>query len=74
MSILKYVVPAVVLVAGIAFTSSSSYAKPEYVKTSKKACAYCHVGDAKVKPAVLTPAGEFYKKNKTLDGYVEKKG
>lgn len=70
---LKFVVPAVVLFAGIAVTSTSSYAKPEYVKATKKACAYCHVGDAKVKPAVLTPAGEYYKKNKSLDGYVEKK-
>jgi hypothetical protein len=73
MSILKFIAPAVVLVAGIAVTSTSSYAKPEYVKTTKKACAYCHVGDAKVKPTVLTPAGDFYKKNKTLDGFVEKK-
>lgn len=52
--------------------SVTSYAKPEYVKTTKKACAYCHV-DAKKTPKDLTPAGEFYKKNKTLDGYVEKK-
>ena len=73
MSIFKFIAPAVVLVAGVAFTSTLSFAKPEYVKTTKKACAYCHVGDAKVKPAVLTPAGEYYKKNKSLEGYVEKK-
>ena len=73
MSLLKYVVPAVVLVAGIAVTSTSSYAKPEYVKATKKACAYCHVGDAKVKPPKLTEAGEYYKKNNSLDGYAEKK-
>lgn len=73
MSMLKFVAPVAVLIAGVAFTSSLSFAKPEYVKATKKACAYCHVGDAKVKPVVLTPAGEFYKKNKTLDGYVEKK-
>ena len=73
MSLFKFVAPAIVLAAGVALTSTSSYGKAEYVKTTKKACAYCHVGDAKVKPAVLTPAGEFYKKNKTLDGFVEKK-
>ena len=73
MSIMKFVAPAVVLLAGIAFTSTSSFAKTEYVKATKKACAYCHVGDAKAKPTVLTPAGDFYKKNKTLDGFVEKK-
>ena len=71
MSILKFVVPAVVLVAGIAFTSTASYAKPEYVKTAKKACTYCHV-DAKAKPTELTAAGEYYKKNKSLDGFVAK--
>jgi hypothetical protein len=69
---LKYLVPAAVLMAGAAMFSVTSYAKPEYVKTTKKACAYCHV-DAKKTPKDLTPAGEFYKKNKTLDGYVEKK-
>jgi len=73
MSVLKFIAPAVVLVAGVALTSISSYAKPEYVKATKKACAYCTVEDAKAKPAVLTPAGEFYKKNQTLDGFVEKK-
>ena len=68
MSVLKFVAPALVLVAGVTFTSVSSYAKPEYVKAAKKACTYCHV-DAKTTPAKLTPAGEFYKKNKTLDGF-----
>ncbi len=71
MSILKFVVPAVILVAGIAFTSTSSYAKPEYMKATKKACTFCHV-DAKAKPTELTAAGEYYKKNKSLDGYVPK--
>lgn len=72
MSMLKFIAPAVVLAGGIAFTSMSSYAKPEYVKTTKKACTYCHV-DAKAKPKELTPAGEYYQKNKSLDGFVEKK-
>lgn len=69
---LKYIAPAFVLIAGVAATSITSYAKPEYMKATKKACVYCHV-DAKAAPKNLTPAGDFYKKNKTLDGYVEKK-
>jgi hypothetical protein len=73
MSKLKFVVPAVLLVAGIALTTTSSYAKPDYTKATKKACTYCHV-DAKAKPKELTPAGQFYKKNNTLDGFVDKKG
>jgi len=73
MSIFKFVAPIAVLIAGVAFTASLSFGKAEYVKATKKNCAFCHVGDAKVKPAVLTPAGEHYKKNKSLDGFVEKK-
>jgi hypothetical protein len=69
---LKYIVPSFVVIAGVAVFSISSYAKPEYVKTTKKNCAYCHV-DAKKTPKDLTDAGKFYQKNKTLDGYVEKK-
>jgi hypothetical protein len=73
MSMLKFVAPAVILLAGVVLTSHQSFAKPEYVKATKKGCTYCHVGDAKAKPTVLTPAGEYYKKNKNLDGFVEKK-
>ena len=73
MSLLKYIVPVIVLVGGVALTSTASYGKAEYVKTTKKTCAFCHVGDAKAKPTVLTPAGEYYKKNKSLDGFVDKK-
>ena len=72
MSILKFVAPGAILVAGVTLTSISSYAKPEYVKTTKKACTYCHV-DAKATPTKLTPAGDFYKKNKTLDGFTPAK-
>lgn len=69
---LKYVVPSAVLIAGVAFFSISSYAKPDYMKTTKKNCAYCHV-DAKKTPKDLTDAGKYFQKNKSLDGYVEKK-
>jgi hypothetical protein len=42
------------------------------VKTTKKACAYCHV-DSKAKPKELTPAGKYYGEHKSLDGYTETK-
>jgi len=76
MSVLKFVAPAVVLAAGVMFTSSASYAKKEYVAATKKACKYCHV-DAMAKDPVqqkvLTDAGKYYKEHKSFDGYVEKK-
>jgi hypothetical protein len=42
------------------------------VKTTKKACAYCHV-DSKAKPKELTGAGKYYKEHKSLEGYTETK-
>jgi hypothetical protein len=49
-----------------------SYGKPEYVKTTKKACAFCHV-DSKAKPKELTEAGKYFRDhNKSLDGYEKK--
>ena len=73
MSKLKLFAPAVILAAGFALlTTTASYAKPEYTKTEKKACAYCHV-DAKAKPKELNDAGTYYKEhNHSLEGYTKK--
>jgi hypothetical protein len=69
MSRIKYVVPALVLLGALVVTSTGSYAKQEYVKTTKKACNFCHV-DAKAKPKELTAAGKYFKEhNNSLDGY-----
>ena len=70
MSKLKLVVPALVLIAGfVALTTAVSYAKPEYTKAEKKACAFCHV-DSKAKPKELTDAGKYYAEhNHSLQGY-----
>jgi len=72
MSKIKYIVPAVVLFGGMMAVTTSSFAKPEYVKATKKACSYCHV-DSKAKPKELTDAGKYYKEHNSLDGYAEKK-
>ena len=69
MSMFKYLVPAVVLLGGLLVSSTTSFAKPEYVKTTKKACTFCHV-DSKAKPKELTEAGKYFKEhNNSLDGY-----
>ena len=68
MSKFKYLVPAVVLMGSVLITATS-YAKPEYVKSTKKACTFCHV-DSKAKPKELTAAGKYFKEhNNSLDGY-----
>jgi hypothetical protein len=72
MSHLKIVVPTVIMLGGFLVCSTASYGKPEYVKTTKKACTFCHV-DSKAKPKELTAAGKYYSEHKSLDGYAEKK-
>ena len=72
MSHLKLTLPAVILLGGFLICSTSSYGKPEYVKTTKKACTYCHV-DSKAKPKELTPAGKYSDEHNRLDGYTETK-
>ena len=76
MSIMKFVAPAIVLAAGVMFTSTASFAKKEYMVATKKACKYCHVNAMatdSVQQKELTDAGKFYKEHKSLDGFVEKK-
>ena len=69
MTRLKYVLPAAILAVGFLASSTLSYAKPEYTKTTKKACAFCHV-DFKAKPKELTDAGKYFKEhNNSLEGY-----
>ena len=69
---IKYAIPAAILLGGFLVSSTSSYGKPEYVKTTKKACAFCHV-DSKAKPKELTDAGKYFKDhNKSLEGYEQK--
>ncbi len=74
MSKIKYAVPAIILLGGLVASSTLSFAKPEYVKTTKKTCAFCHVDyKDKAKAKELTDAGKYYKEHNSLDGYVEKK-
>ena len=51
---MKYGLPAFVLGLGLVVCTTLSYGKPEYAKTEKKACTFCHVGG---KPKELTDAG-----------------
>jgi len=77
MSHWKIALPAVILLGGFLVCSTASYGKPEYSKTTKKTCTYCHEksvpADKDAMNKNLTDAGKYYQKNKSLDGYVEKK-
>ncbi len=72
MSHLKIALPAVILLGGFLVCSTASYGKAEYMKSTKKACVFCHV-DSKAKPKELTDAGKYFAEHKNLDGYKETK-
>jgi hypothetical protein len=77
MSHWKIVLPAAILLGGFLVCSTASFGKPEYTKATKKTCTYCHEknvpADKDAMNKNLTDAGKYYQKNKSLDGYVEKK-
>ncbi|MBZ5723589.1 MAG: hypothetical protein LAP87_01195 [Acidobacteriia bacterium] len=77
MSHLKITIPAILLLGGFLICSTASYGKPEYTKSTKKACTFCHEknvpGDKDAMNKNLTKAGKYYAEHKSLDGYTEKK-
>jgi hypothetical protein len=70
--ILKNLIPAAVLAAGLLWASATpSYAKPAYAAKEGKQCVYCHVTEGK---ADLNSAGQYYAAHDhSLDGYVPEK-
>ena len=66
--ILKNVIPAAVLTAGLLWTSvTPSYAKPEYATKEGKGCTFCHVTE---REAALNDAGKYYAAHDhSLEGY-----
>jgi hypothetical protein len=64
----KYIAPAAILIAGIAFQPRPVSAKPEYTRRLKKGCDVCHPPDSRE----LNEAGEYYRSHKSLDGYKPK--
>jgi hypothetical protein len=71
MSVARFIIPGLILIGGLAVTSASSLAKPEYTKKEKKACAFCHVTATSKE---LNEAGKYYKEHSnSLEGYQPKK-
>jgi hypothetical protein len=77
MSRFKLVLPAAILTGGFLICTTATYGTQEYMKQTKKACAYCHTqtmpkkGDPKATD--LTDAGKYFEEHKSLDGYVAPK-
>ena len=68
MRIIRFIAPALVLVAGLVFNTQQSLGKAEDTKKTKKACTFCHT-TAKGGKADLTEAGKYYKEKGTLEGF-----
>jgi hypothetical protein len=61
--------PALILAAGLAFSSQMSSAKPEYTRKTKLECDYCHPPNART----LNEAGEYYRTHHyKMEGYKPK--
>ncbi|HYO83888.1 MAG TPA: hypothetical protein VES20_20965, partial [Bryobacteraceae bacterium] len=60
----KFVIPAMVIAAGMLISTSISYAKPEDTKKTRKPCSFCHVTARGGKD--LTTAGNYYKEKGSL--------
>lgn len=67
MRLLKFSIPALVLILGLTFSTATSFAKVEYSKKEKKGCTFCHV---KAGSKDLNDAGKYYKDHShSLEGY-----
>ena len=71
MKLVKFVIPAIVLAAGLMINSSVSHAKVEDTKKTKKPCTFCHVTAKGGKD--LTAAGKYYKEKGSLEGFTAEK-
>jgi hypothetical protein len=69
MRLLRFILPASIVLAGFLLPTMVVQAKPEYSKKEKKSCTFCHVAAGKKE---LNDAGTFYKDKHTLEGFTPK--
>jgi hypothetical protein len=66
MRALRLVLPLAVLMTGLFVTTTTSFAKPEYMKKEKaKSCTTCHVAAGKKD---LNDVGKCYAKKHSMEG------
>jgi hypothetical protein len=67
--LVKLIVPAGIVAAGLFFNATTSWAVPEFARKTKKECSFCHPPDS----WNLTEAGKYYREHKySLEGYKPK--
>jgi len=69
-NLLRFLIPAALLVSSLVLTTQMSVAKPEYTKKEKKGCVTCHVAQGKKE---LNDVGKCYENKKALDTCEPKK-
>jgi hypothetical protein len=63
---MKWMIPTLILTAGLVLSAKISPAKPEYTRRTHKDCEFCHPLDSRK----LTPAGEYFRDHgDSLKGY-----
>ena len=63
---MKWIIPTLILTAGLLLSVKISPAKPEYTRRTRKECEFCHPPNSRK----LTPAGEYYRDHgDSLKGY-----
>jgi hypothetical protein len=63
---MKWMIPTLILAAGLLLSAKISPAKPEYTRRTHKDCEFCHPPDSRK----LTPAGEYFRDHgDSLKGY-----
>jgi hypothetical protein len=66
----KLTVPAAILAGGLFFSTTTTLAKPEYTRRTKKDCEFCHPPNNRE----LNEAGKYYRDhNYSLQGYTPPK-
>ena len=60
MRLFKLGLPAAIVAAGLILPTTASFAKPEYTKTEKKGCVFCHTAQGKKE---LNEVGKCYGAN-----------
>ena len=64
--LMKLIMPAGILAAALFLNSTTTFAKPEYSRRTKKDCSFCHPANS----WQLNDAGKYYREHKySLEGY-----